>query len=295
MLEMDLAIDQNPQYYDHGAAASLFQAKPIVQTLSSEKVPCCTNYAIGVYQNDAFHLTPVHNIVQMRPQFPHLEADTSMEDDDDMSDFIVNDLEEPKREPEMKPVRSTVMKRETEEAIAARKSTFAYQRSQKNAEKWLNLNVCTKVDSTEIADKLICDETTEIRVDRMMYHPQNWTTLPSEPMEGADLDPVEQKLENLLRLEKVVDFACAQREVPTADPESIKQILLALSVEMDGLFCFIGRSEEERTVRTAVLRFVRHAHIVMADIVHSLRRVLVLVESASKRPQGYRRKRSSPF
>lgn len=60
---------------------------------SSRAVPKCENYAVGVYQDGKLHITPLKSILQIRPQFNHLDFaekknkdDSKNPDDDDEDD-----------------------------------------------------------------------------------------------------------------------------------------------------------------------------------------------------------------
>ena len=54
---------------------------------SSRAIPNCDNYAMGIFQNGAFHMTPLKSILQMRPQYSHLDkSDKRSKDALDNSD-----------------------------------------------------------------------------------------------------------------------------------------------------------------------------------------------------------------
>lgn len=40
---------------------------------SSRGLPDCSNYSVGVFQDGELHITPLKGIIQMRPQFNHLD------------------------------------------------------------------------------------------------------------------------------------------------------------------------------------------------------------------------------
>ena len=40
---------------------------------SSRALPDCSNYCVGVFQDDELHITPLKGIVQMRPHFNYLD------------------------------------------------------------------------------------------------------------------------------------------------------------------------------------------------------------------------------
>ncbi|XP_001600399.1 DNA-directed RNA polymerase III subunit RPC5 [Nasonia vitripennis] len=53
---------------------------------SSRALPSCDNYAIGIYQDGEFHLTPLKGIIQMRPQFNYLDRIDKKGKDDGKND-----------------------------------------------------------------------------------------------------------------------------------------------------------------------------------------------------------------
>lgn len=49
---------------------------------STRALPNCDNYAIGFFQDNGFHLTPIKGILQMRPEFNyHDRADKKGKED----------------------------------------------------------------------------------------------------------------------------------------------------------------------------------------------------------------------
>ncbi|TGZ85126.1 hypothetical protein EX30DRAFT_337532 [Ascodesmis nigricans] len=49
------------------------------QTLGSKMQPEETKYMLGVFKDDQLHLTPIKSTVQLRPQFPHVDAQLAQE------------------------------------------------------------------------------------------------------------------------------------------------------------------------------------------------------------------------
>ena len=48
---------------------------------SARALPNCDNYAIGIYQDGEFHVTPLKGILQMRPEFNYLDRADKRKDD----------------------------------------------------------------------------------------------------------------------------------------------------------------------------------------------------------------------
>jgi len=72
-VEMQFKMDTQPTYFDENATADPDRDVKTV-SLNSAVVAQKTNYAIGIYRHGELHLTPVTAILQMRPFFPHIDA-----------------------------------------------------------------------------------------------------------------------------------------------------------------------------------------------------------------------------
>jgi len=119
-----------------------------VQQLQSSVVAPVSNYVVGVFREGQLHLTPVSAIMQMRPTMSYIdEADDDMEVDDDYdgptSLKVEQDIQE-KLSVDIKEVQVQFKKRQSERAIAAMHSSYAYKRQLINAEKWQELGVVPK-------------------------------------------------------------------------------------------------------------------------------------------------------
>ncbi|XP_074095354.1 RNA polymerase III subunit E [Cotesia typhae] len=71
-----------------------FMDKTVLQ--SSRAVPDCSNYAVGTFQGNELHITPLKSIVQLRPQFNYLEQNEKNKDDESKKNGNESDEEETK-------------------------------------------------------------------------------------------------------------------------------------------------------------------------------------------------------
>ncbi|CAG5100792.1 Similar to Polr3e: DNA-directed RNA polymerase III subunit RPC5 (Mus musculus) [Cotesia congregata] len=71
-----------------------YMDKTVLQ--SSRAVPDCSNYAVGTFQGNELHITPLKSIVQLRPQFNYLEQNEKNKDDESKKNGNESDEEETK-------------------------------------------------------------------------------------------------------------------------------------------------------------------------------------------------------
>eukprot|EP00980_Cylindrotheca_fusiformis_P008321 scaffold1739_cov109-Cylindrotheca_fusiformis.AAC.13 len=129
------------------------------RSYNSHTIPVSTHMALGKMVNkpgaEGLHLVPLSRITQMRPSFSHVDesiADATATTTED--DLIKAEAEASKLE--RKPL--TFQKKESERAVLARKSTYAYKKMSEESELWQDLEVHDKDSSDAIAvmEKVIC-------------------------------------------------------------------------------------------------------------------------------------------
>jgi DNA-directed RNA polymerase-3 subunit RPC5 len=132
MLTLDYSVDIDQNYNKDDSA----QMSQYLQ-LQSNAVAPVSNYAVGVFRSGQLHLTPVSSILQMRPSLHHLDEDNHEDDDDDkaQSKPVVQKTDD------VKEVQVQFKKRQSERALAAIQSSYAYKRSLIQSEKWMELHV----------------------------------------------------------------------------------------------------------------------------------------------------------
>jgi len=128
---------------------------PVMQEplkMCSTTVAQGTNLAIGVLKDDALHISPLREVLQMRPSFKDLlpparggedggtVSGGAFQSDDDDEDFV-----------QEKPVLQRVgllKKKDTDKSQSACAQSFTHQQAQEESEPWVRLQV-RDVDSVE--------------------------------------------------------------------------------------------------------------------------------------------------
>jgi len=118
---------------------------PAHQVMLSSKLPQRTAMGVGVIRDGAMHISPLSEVLQMRPSFKNIPTIR-----DDASDASYSEDEEEQDEKEVKPTLEQVhMKRkETERWQTARLQSFSYLQSRENNEPYQKLRV-HKINSRE--------------------------------------------------------------------------------------------------------------------------------------------------
>jgi DNA-directed RNA polymerase-3 subunit RPC5 len=140
------------------------------RSYNSHTIPVSTHMAVGKMINKpgakGLHLVPLQRISQMRPSFAHVdEATTSASATTTDDDLMQAEADASKLE--RKPL--TFQKKESERAVLARKSTYAFKKMSEESELWHNLNVHDKhsAEAGAVTEKVICPNTEEIVMAEM--------------------------------------------------------------------------------------------------------------------------------
>ena len=105
------------------------------QKLSSTHIPQNAMLAIGVIQNNAFHITPVKNVLQLRPCFDGHSAHSETVEMQQSSEDEDAEVQETK-------MQQVQLKRtETERMEATRLQSYAHYKSKEESEPRVKLNV----------------------------------------------------------------------------------------------------------------------------------------------------------
>jgi DNA-directed RNA polymerase III subunit RPC5 len=115
------------------------------RTYSSHTIPISTHMALGKIKrsnhhnggqaSSSLHLVPLSGIVQLRPNFDHVDQESAREE----ADEALLDHEHNNGGPDRKPV--GFQKKESERAALARKSSYAFKRSSEESEVWQLLKI----------------------------------------------------------------------------------------------------------------------------------------------------------
>jgi len=115
--------------------------------LCSTTVAQGANLGIGVLKNDALHITPLREVLQMRPSFKHLTPVKST----DVGGAGGAPSDEDEEEVEQRPVLQRVgllKKKESDRAQSARVQSYSHLQAQEEGEPWMYLQTHA-VDSPE--------------------------------------------------------------------------------------------------------------------------------------------------
>lgn len=106
------------------------------RTLSSQNIPLVTHMAMGLFDStgNKIDLVPLHRVMQMRPNFKHVDALF-----DDGEDEVAKLEEQKKKDSASKPI---MFKRpENERAVMAKRSSYAFKKANEDGEEWIELDV----------------------------------------------------------------------------------------------------------------------------------------------------------
>ncbi|KAG7338272.1 Sin-like protein conserved region-domain containing protein [Nitzschia inconspicua] len=154
MMEVDYHTPNNIQYEGNFAMTR--------RTYSSHTVPISTHLAVGklTRNNDnggtpsALHLMPLSGILQLRPNFTHIDQEIAREEADEA---ILED-EYNGNSTDRKPL--GYQKKESERAALARKSSYAFKRASEDSEVWQVLQI---YDATSQPAQDIVQQVTDTR------------------------------------------------------------------------------------------------------------------------------------
>lgn len=173
MMELDFQIPED--IGDYGS----YQMS--TRTYASHTIPVSTHLALGKMISkpgaEGLHLVPLSRITQMRPSFGHVDeatnAATATTDDED---FIQRESEAASSL-ERKPL--TFQKKESERAVLARKSTYAYKKLSEESEMWIPLNVNDREsdEAKSLMEKVVCPSPEVNLLDETMQNDDSNTSL----------------------------------------------------------------------------------------------------------------------
>eukprot|EP01036_Dinobryon_divergens_P030606 gene30606-39876_t len=145
-------LELDAKYPPNAFSASEFDLDdkmPVLQNFSSSVIAQGTCLAAGVINNDVMYLTPIINVLQMRPSFRNLhskgEKFEAMEDEQNADGQEAPEGEEDGLQ------QVQLKRKESERAISARVHSFTYLQTQEAAESFKNLKV-HEIGSSESED-----------------------------------------------------------------------------------------------------------------------------------------------
>ncbi|OWF55981.1 DNA-directed RNA polymerase III subunit RPC5-like [Mizuhopecten yessoensis] len=128
-INVDGGGDQ-PGYYSSG-----MMDKQVFSSMACSET--AGRYAVGVWKDGEVHLTPLHAVVQLRPNFNYLDsADSRLKVEVGAGDTGGGESSQDEAEEEAKPVTMKFARQETDEAKARRLASYAYLQKKQEEEPW---------------------------------------------------------------------------------------------------------------------------------------------------------------
>ncbi|KAI9308767.1 DNA-directed RNA polymerase III subunit Rpc5 [Cunninghamella echinulata] len=130
-------------------------------TLTSTHVPTQTNYLVGVLHNDELHVTPVKNIIQMRPGFNYLDKiDDKWKAANKRIQEVEKQEEQKKVETEKAQTLQVSMKHNDNSESSTRRNLYSLAVHNAEDENWVPIVYCDQMSSEaeEQYEKLYCKQ-----------------------------------------------------------------------------------------------------------------------------------------
>eukprot|EP00544_Gedaniella_sp_CCMP2646_P012747 CAMPEP_0202489354 /NCGR_PEP_ID=MMETSP1361-20130828/7099_1 /ASSEMBLY_ACC=CAM_ASM_000849 /TAXON_ID=210615 /ORGANISM="Staurosira complex sp., Strain CCMP2646" /LENGTH=418 /DNA_ID=CAMNT_0049119079 /DNA_START=90 /DNA_END=1349 /DNA_ORIENTATION=+ len=221
------------------------------RTFVSQTIPVSTHLAVGQMDDfgNAIHLVPLSHIVQMRPNFAHVNE---MHNANSGIDPFEDATEEERLE--KKPV--MFQKKETERAAIIRKSSFAYKKASEESESWKMLVVCgpDTIPYHQAKESLTCaspslplvsTDATRNQNASSFVHSLNYIPPPLFDVDNisstSNLSTVCAKLTFLLQRGWPVPYAVVQTQFPNTDDPDLLTALASCAVLVRGNFVLQSR------------------------------------------------------
>lgn len=221
------------------------------RTFVSQTIPVSTHLAVGQMDDSgsAIHLVPLSHIVQMRPNFAHVNE---MHNTNNGIDPFEDATEEERLE--KKPV--MFQKKETERAAIIRKSSFAYKKACEESESWKMLVVCgpDTIPYHQAKESLTCaspsvplvsTDATRNQNASSFVHSLNYIPPPLLDVDNisstSNLSTVCAKLTSLLQRGWPVPYAVVQTQFPNMDDPDLLTALASCAVLVRGNFVLQSR------------------------------------------------------
>eukprot|EP01112_Ceratiomyxa_fruticulosa_P005865 TRINITY_DN1669_c0_g1_i3.p1 TRINITY_DN1669_c0_g1~~TRINITY_DN1669_c0_g1_i3.p1 ORF type:complete len:653 (-),score=123.96 TRINITY_DN1669_c0_g1_i3:176-2134(-) len=144
-VEMDFPPNNTPQFSNDDNPL-----KPSKFTLTSNQIQLRTNFAVGVVRGEELHLTPIHNVIQLRPSFEHIDKideenkknakkDEKEDDETAVSSRTNEDVEEDLKGTGIKPIQVQFKRKEIPGRTAPARVSHAQILKAEATEPWTKL------------------------------------------------------------------------------------------------------------------------------------------------------------
>ncbi|EGG20447.1 RNA polymerase III subunit [Cavenderia fasciculata] len=158
-VEMDFNMDLTNENYNENA-----DVKTEKYTLGSTTVSHRANYAVGIFRNDEFHITPLQSIIQLRPSFGTVDNMWESEKEAKKKEKQDMGIEDEEEDGEQQP---TSYRKPNAAKTAAAQPTNQLKKME-DEEEWINLELVgdkNDEDTIKHIDKLVCQKREKIKLD----------------------------------------------------------------------------------------------------------------------------------
>ncbi|XP_012271534.1 DNA-directed RNA polymerase III subunit RPC5 [Orussus abietinus] len=146
---------------------------------SSRAIPDCSNYAVGVFQDDEFHVTPLKGIIQLRPQFTYLDKSDkrAKEEAKIMGEETVDE------EDNVTQVNVTFARQKPEFLKKMREQSFQHHAKKSSEEPWIQTNyISASSPQAELTRLEMFSASTDESVNGLNLKSQQYLGLLAPPM-----------------------------------------------------------------------------------------------------------------
>lgn len=244
----DIATDIDGQHdrYEEKDEKCYFRSNMMDKIVlqSSKIISDPSNYSIGVFQNNELHLTPLKNIIEMRPQFDYLDTADRQEDARKLAEDKEEDVQQI----------NCHFKRATSESVKKREEkSFKSLTEKKAQEKWIRCDFKqpTSHESELTRLELLCPSTESIENNLTLSVEEYLSTLvqpvkidehskTNTPSQGTSLGyirtlPLLDQIKLLMKDAKVMSFSQLRNIIlPEHDSTSILKYLQQVAVLVQG-------------------------------------------------------------
>ncbi|XP_033630773.1 DNA-directed RNA polymerase III subunit RPC5-like [Asterias rubens] len=191
MVELEIGLDTQNSNYDKSRGEQIsinvdganpignqtFQSDVMDKQVlaSSSGMASTSRYAVGILKDGELHLTPLHGLAQLRPNFAYLDK-ADLKSKVDKADNEGESSQE--EEEEAKPVKVQFARPESDQAKARRLASYSHHEKMLSEEMWVPLSCQSINDQRSYAEreKLFC-QATESEVSQLNLPPRDYLAM----------------------------------------------------------------------------------------------------------------------
>ncbi|GAB1607650.1 DNA-directed RNA polymerase III subunit RPC5-like [Argonauta hians] len=254
--QMALMVDGRYKPSDQNFFDSNVMDKTVLASGPSTVSP--HRYAVGIYKDNEFHLTPLYAMAQVRPSFTYMDrADAKLKQNLKQTEGGESSQEE--EEEEAKPVRLKFARHETVEAKARRMASYDYYQSRREEEQWVEVTYHSLHDDKSQSERNLLFASKDNEISEFNIPPWDYLeklmppvteeeeekpALPSNILSLSQLRtmPLQEQVKALLTNAKVIRFRQLLALLPQGtDSTAVIRCLQQVAVLVQG--CWVVKSE----------------------------------------------------